>query len=249
MATSNSLQNKVCLVTGGTRGIGLAIVRMLVAEGASVVLCGRQERSVRQAVDAFQAESPSKVKGKVADVSDSEQVQTLFAFVDHEFGGLDVLVNNAGSGLFAKITEITPAQWTATLGTNLTGMFYCSREALFRFQQRSGTESRGGDIIQIGSLAGKNAFTGGTAYNASKFGVNGFSESLMLDARHDNVRVCTIAPGSVATGFGAGSENEGKDWKIWPEDIAEIVRGVLLLPSRSMVSYLEVRPSRPKKRT
>ena len=232
-------------MTGGTRGIGLAITRMLVAEGASVAICWRSEASVREAVRAFQAESPSKVKGKVADVSDCEQVQDIFAFVDREFGGLDVLVNNAGIGHFASVSDTTPAQWAATLSTNLTGTFYCSREALFRFPS---TEA-GGHIVNISSLAGKNAFAGGGAYNASKFGLNGFSEALMLDARHEHVRVTTIAPGSVATGFGGSPEDHGRDWKIWPEDVAEIVRMVLCLPARSMVSYVEVRPSRPRHKT
>ncbi len=248
MNPSKRLQDKVCLVTGATRGIGLAITRMLVAEGASVAICGRSEPSVSQAILTFRDESPSKVKGKVADVSDCDQVQELFAFVIREFGGLDVLVNNAGIGSFASVSDTTPEQWAATLATNLTGTFYCSREALHRFRKPMDGNPGGGHIVNISSLAGKNAFAGGGAYNASKFGVNGFSEALMLDARYNNVRVSTIAPGSVATEFAGGRGENGRDWKVWPEDVAEIVRMVLCMPSRSMVSYVEVRPSRPKRK-
>jgi 3-oxoacyl-[acyl-carrier protein] reductase len=255
------LQNKVCLVTGGTRGIGLAIARMLLAEGAKVVICGRSEEGVTRAVQELEAESPSKVKGKAADVSVYEDVRALFSFVDREFGGLDVLVNNAGIGHFAKVSEASPELWAEVLGTNLTGTFYCSREALFRFGKpdaitvgahRDLDKPQGGYIVNISSLAGKNPFAGGAAYNASKFGVNGFSEALMLDSRYDNVRVTTVAPGSVATEFGGrqqlGGEPAGKDWRVWAEDVAEIVRMVLTMPERTMVSYVEVRPSRPPRK-
>ena len=248
------LAGKVCLVTGGTRGIGLAIARMLLAEGASVAICGKTAANVEKAVVELAAESPSKVKGKVADVSDYEEVRALFRFVDREFGGLDVLVNNAGVGHFAKVSEASPELWAEVLGTNLTGTFYCSREALSRFGVAGDSDAgsrkpKGGFIVNISSLAGRNPFAGGAAYNASKFGVNGFSEALMLDSRHDRVRVCTVAPGSVATEFSGRQSHDGqplgKDWRVWPEDVAGIVRMVLTMPERTMVSYVEVRPSRP----
>jgi len=188
------------------------------------------------------AQAPGKVKGKGADVRVYEQVSSLFEFVDREFGGLDFLVNNAGIGTFGKTSELSLENWHATLDTNLTGVFYCSREALFRFRNRGG-----GYIVNMSSLAGRNAFAGGAAYNASKFGLNGFSEALMLDARYDNVRVSTIMPGSVATEFGAGEV--GSDWKIWPEDVAQIVRLLLEMPDRTLISGVEVRPSRPKRST
>jgi 3-oxoacyl-[acyl-carrier protein] reductase len=236
------LQNKVALVTGATRGIGRAIAKMLLQEGASVAICGRDPAAVRRSVTELESETPGKVKGKDADVKDYEQVRALFEFVDREFGGLDFLVNNAGVGRFAKVTEISVQDWHATLDTNLTGAFYCSREALFRFGNRSG-----GYIVNISSLAGKHAFAGGAAYNASKFGLNGFSEALMLDARYDRVRVSTIMPGSVATQFGTGEV--GSDWKIWPEDVAQIVRMLLEMPDRTLISRVEVRPSQPKRST
>jgi 3-oxoacyl-[acyl-carrier protein] reductase len=242
MNTSKPFQNKVALVTGSTRGIGRAIAKMFLLEGASVAICGRDRNAVSRSVAELGTETSGKVKGKDADVKDYEQVRALFEFVDREFGGLDYLVNNAGVGKFAKISEITVEDWHATLDTNLTGVFYCSREALFRFGNRGG-----GYIVNISSLAGKHAFAGGAAYNASKFGLNGFSEALMLDARYDHVRVSTIMPGSVATQFGTGEL--GSDWKIWPEDVAEIVRVLLEMPDRTLISRVEVRPSQPKRST
>ena len=242
MNTSKSLENKLAVVTGGTRGIGRAIAKMLLMEGASVVICGRDHDAVSRSVAQLATETAGKVKGKDADVKDYEQVRALFQFVDRELGGLDILVNNAGVGTFAKTSELSVQDWRTTVDTNLTGAFYCSREALFRFGNRGG-----GYIVNISSLAGKNAFAGGAAYNASKFGLTGFSEALMLDARYDNVRVSTIMPGSVATQFGGGEV--GSEWKIWPEDVAEIVRMLLQTPDRTLISRVEVRPSKPKRST
>jgi 3-oxoacyl-[acyl-carrier protein] reductase len=242
MNTSKPFQGKIALVTGSTRGIGRAIAKMLLCEGASVAICGRDPDAVSKAVRELEAETAGKVKGKGADVKDYEQVRALFEFVDREFGGLDFLVNNAGIGRFAKTSQISLEDWHATLDTNLTGVFYCSREALFRFGNRGG-----GYVVNISSLAGKNAFAGGAAYNASKFGLNGFSEALMLDTRYDHVRVSTILPGSVTTDFGVGEL--GSDWKIWPEDVAQIVRALLEMPERTLISRVEVRPSRPKRST
>jgi 3-oxoacyl-[acyl-carrier protein] reductase len=160
--------------------------------------------------------------------------------VDGELGGPDILVNNAGVGVFKSTAELTVEDWQKTLGTNLSGVFYCCREALSRFKIRGG-----GYIVNMGSLAGKNAFAGGAAYNASKFGLNGFSEAMMLDHRYDNVRVTQIMPGSVDTEFSPGSAKA--DWKIAPEDIAEIVLMLLRTPERTLVSRVEVRPSKPRK--
>jgi NAD(P)-dependent dehydrogenase (short-subunit alcohol dehydrogenase family) len=234
------IKDQVCLVTGGTRGIGRAIAKMLLEEGAAVTICGQRQETVDRAVDELAAETAGKVKGKAADVRNHEQVGELFRFVDAELGALDVLVNNAGVGIFRHVRELSLDEWKQTMETNLYGAFHCSREALFRF----GTKD-GGYIVNISSLAGANAFAGGAAYNASKFGLMGFTEAMMQDVRSDNVRVSTILPGSVATGFGGHSG--GADWKIWPEDVAEIVRMLLRLPARTLVSRVEVRPARPKK--
>jgi NAD(P)-dependent dehydrogenase (short-subunit alcohol dehydrogenase family) len=251
------LSKLVCLITGGTRGIGRAIAKMLAIEGASVAICGRSEAAVEQAVRELTAETGGKVKGKAADVTNYEQVGELFKFVDSQFGGLDVLVNNAGVGLLRPISELSVQDWHKTIDTNLTGVFYCCREALFRFETRGG-----GYIVNMSSLAGKSAFAGGAAYNASKFALTGFSEAVMMDKRSENVRVSYIMPGSVDTEFGgpaaglgaprtAGNASQdqklGSDWKIWPEDIAEIVRMLLLTPPRTLISRVEVRPTKPKR--
>ena len=236
------LEGKYALVTGGTRGIGRAIAAALLRRGASVAVCGTQQETLVKALEHLGTEAPAgtRVIGQVANVGDYEQVERLFTWIDAEFRALDVLVNNAGIGMFAKVADLTPEVWRWTMDTNLTGAFYCSHLALPRLRKRGG-----GFIIQISSLAGKNPFAGGAAYNASKFGLNGFSEALMLDHRYDGVRVCAILPGSVDTDFGAGGKASA--WKIAPEDIAEIVLTVLRMSARTLISRVEVRPSQPIK--
>ena len=246
--TSNKpFDGQVCLVTGATRGIGRAIARMLAMEGASVAICGCRQDAVDQAVSEIRAETAGKVEGKAADVKHYDQVAELFQFVDSHLGQLDVLVNNAGVGIFRPISELTVEDWKTTVETNLYGVFHTTREALYRF----GTHERG-YIVNISSLAGANAFAGGAAYNASKFALTGFSEAVMQDVRNQNVRVSYVMPGSVATEFGGHSElgpewksDPGQSWRIWPEDIADIVKMLLLTPPRTLISRVEVRPSRP----
>jgi NAD(P)-dependent dehydrogenase (short-subunit alcohol dehydrogenase family) len=237
-----SLSGKLALVTGGTRGIGRAIAERLLGEGAAVAICGRTSESVASALEALRP--LGRVFGTAADVSDVEQVRALFEAVDGEFGGLDILVNNAGQGVFGKVAEMTPEEWRANIDLNLNGPFYCSREALARFGQRGG-----GFIVNISSLAAKNAFSGGAGYNASKFGLNGFSEAMMFDHRYENVRVASIMPGSVDTDFAGGPSDRGGDrsWMIAPEDVAEAVAMVLRMPARTMVSRVEMRPAQPRK--
>ncbi|MBV8070850.1 MAG: SDR family oxidoreductase [Acidobacteriaceae bacterium] len=239
---SNLLTGKRALVTGGSKGIGLAIAHALLASGADVVICGRKQEHLDEALHQLRQKAPARiVDGRVTDVADSSQVAALFQFVDQKLGGLDILVNNAGLGVFRSTAELSVAEWNSVISTNLSGAFYCSREALERFEK-----SKGGSIINISSLAGRNPFAGGAAYNASKFGLNGFSEAMMLDHRSDNVRVSYIMPGSVDTQFG-GVDDKKSLWKIDPEDIAEIVIGILRMPNRTLISRVEVRPSRPPK--
>jgi 3-oxoacyl-[acyl-carrier protein] reductase len=235
------LESINAVVTGGTRGIGYSIAAALLEAGASVAICGRSDKSTEQAVTQLRSLSKSKVVGAVADVSKPDQVSTFFQQVDRELGSPGILVNNAGVGKFASVAALTIEEWTRTIETNLSGVFYCCHEALPRFQQRGG-----GYIINIGSLAGRNAFAGGAAYNASKFGLNGFSEAMMLDHRNENVRVSCIMPGSVATEFGSGAGSQA-EWKIAPQDIADIVIALLRMPARTLISRVEVRPSRPPK--
>jgi len=239
---ANGIEGKICLVTGGARGIGRAITEMLLAEGASVAICARHRESVDRALQELGAKNEDKIAGKVADVGKHEDVAALFEFMDTRFGGLDVLINNAGVGVFGPVGSLAIEDWRSTIETNLSGAFYCSREAVARFSTRGG-----GYIINIGSLAGSNAFAGGAAYNASKFGLNGLSEAMMQDVRSQDVKVSTVAPGSVATQFGGHGADPGSDWRVWPEDVAEIVRMLLNMPPRTLVSRVEVRPSKPKK--
>lgn len=237
---NQTLQGRTALVTGGTRGIGFAIAHSLARAGVRVAVCGRNPENLIKAVSQLTEETASKVIGKVADVTKSAEVAALFDWMDHEIGGPDILVNNAGIGVFKSTAELTVDDWNRALATNLSGVFYCCREALPRLINRGG-----GYIINIGSLAGKNAFAGGAAYNASKFGLAGFTEAMLLDHRYDNVRVTHIMPGSVDTEFSPGREKA--DWKIAPDDIAEIVLMLLRTPERTLVSQVEVRPSKPRK--
>lgn len=239
----DSLKGKFAVVTGATRGIGRAIAERLLRDGAAVAICGRTRASVDRAVTEMHG--LGRVFGTVADVSQVDGARALFAAVDGEFGALDILVNNAGQGRFKKVGDMTPEEWHLNIDLNLNGAFYCAHEALARFAPRGG-----GFIVNISSLAGRNPFSGGAAYNASKFGLNGFTEALMLDHRHDNVRVSSIMPGSVDTEFsGIPGKPRPTDtsWMIAPEDVAETVSMVLRMPVRTMVSRVEIRPSRPAK--
>ena len=234
---TQALRGKVAIVTGGTRGIGRAIAERLLVEGAAVAICGTSPGSVEQATAAMN-KAGRKVVGEVADVSREAEVRRFFRSVDERLGTVDFLINNAGVGIFQSVLNLTPEDWHRMIDLNLSGVYYCSREAVQRMA------GRGGYIINIGSLAGKNAFAGGAGYNASKFGLNGFSEAMMMDHRYDNVRVSEIMPGSVATEFGSSGP---ADWKIAPEDIAEVVMTMLVMPGRTLLSRVEMRPSKPKK--
>ena len=228
-------------VTGGTRGIGRAIAERLLREGMSVAFCGQSPDAVSRVAEQLRQSAGGRVYGEAADVSKPESVRRFFQSVDANFGALHVLVNNAGLGIFRRTSELSIEEWRHMIDVNLSGVFYCSREALQRFNNCGG-----GYIINMSSLAGKNAFSGGAGYNASKFGLNGFSEAMMLDHRYDNVRVTYIMPGSVDTGFGTGTENSAS-WKIAPADVAEVVADLLRLPERTLISRIEIRPLKPKK--
>ncbi|MBI3684450.1 MAG: SDR family oxidoreductase [Acidobacteria bacterium] len=235
----NPIRGRKAIVTGGTRGIGRAIAKMLLEEGAEVAICGRTDEAVQQAVEVLAQQTGGKAFGARCDVTDPEEVRKFFAYTDDTLSRLDILVNNAGIGVFRAVAEMESDEWRKTLDTNLSSVFYCCREAMARFRRQGG-----GFVVNISSLAGRNAFAGGSAYNASKFGLEGFTEALMLDHRMENVRVSTVMPGSVATGFGRGRQ---ADWMIQPEDVAEVVRMLLAMPERTMVSRVEMRPSKPGK--
>jgi 3-oxoacyl-[acyl-carrier protein] reductase len=239
-----NIENKVAVVTGASRGIGYSIAETLLANGASVVIGSRSHKDIQAAVESLRATSKSRVIGTACDVRDYKQVETLMGAAEREFGGIDILVNNAGIGLFSAVDELSPEQWDAVMQTNLSGPFYCTRAALPSMKKRGG-----GYIFNISSLAGKNAFAGGAAYNASKFGLNGFSEAAMLDLRYHNIRVSYIMPGSVETAFGrsGSSKSTGKTptWKIEPKDVAQCVIDLLSTDPKLMLSRVEMRPSKP----
>ena len=233
---------KAAIVTGGSRGIGLAIARALLAEGAQVTITGLDEAHLSVARRQLEGAGPGSIEALRADVRKYDDVRHAVDATVARFGGLDYLVNNAGVGVFADVAAMTPEQWSRVIDTNLTGVYYACHAALPHLRKRGG-----GFIINISSLAGKNAFSGGAAYCASKSGLNAFSEALMQEVRYDNIRVSYVMPGSVATGFSGNDEARGSDWKISPDEVAEVVVNLLRLNPRSLPSRVELRPSKPRK--
>jgi NAD(P)-dependent dehydrogenase (short-subunit alcohol dehydrogenase family) len=237
------VRGKCALVTGASKGIGYAIAEALAGAGADVVISARNEAEVQEAARRLGEGSPGEVVGVACDVRRHEDVRRMVGVATERFGGVDILVNNAGVGGFGPVDQMEPEKWHQIIETNLNGVFYCCHEAIPIMRQRGG-----GWIINIASLAGKNPLAGGAAYNASKFGLVGFSEALMLDVRQDDIRVNYIMPGSVATHFNGHTPSEEDAWKIQPEDIAQIVMDLLAFPGRTLPSRVEVRPSKPPKR-
>jgi len=242
-----NLEGKVAVVTGGSRGIGLATAEALVRHGARVAIGSRNDADLARASEALNKLAPSHAEGLVTDVRECSQVERLVARAEEAFGGIDILVNNAGIGIFRPIDQMSPEEWDDLIRTNLSGCFYGLRAAVPRMRKRGG-----GYIFNISSLAGKNAFAGGAAYNASKFGLNGFSEAAMLDLRYDNIRVSYIMPGSVETDFGhPGAKPEpGRraSWRIDSEDVAQVVIDLLRTDPKIMISRVEMRPSKPPRK-
>ena len=233
------LSNKTAIVTGGTKGIGRAIAESLIAAGAHVAITARHEDEITEAVSQLNAIGPGTATGHICDVRDYNQVKSLFA----NLSGLDILINNAGVGIFASVESMSVEDFRAVLETNVFGVFYCCHEAIPLMKQRGG-----GYIINISSLAGANPHAEMAAYNASKFGLNGFSEALMQEVRHDNIKVSYIMPGSVNTEFGGDEPSNEKSWQLQPTDIAQVVINLLSYPDRALPSRVEIRPSRPQKR-
>ena len=234
-----SVKDKLAVVTGSTRGIGRAIAEALAGQGARVVVSARSSADVERAVGEMR-QAGHDVRGKACDVRKCSDAESLMRFAAEGWGGLDILVNNAGIGIFGHVAEISPEEWDQVIDTNLTGVFYCCRAAIPFLRQRGG-----GYIINISSLAGKNAFPEGTAYNASKFGLEGFSEALMLDLRYENIKVSYIMPGSVATQFAGREPSERDAWKLAPQDVAQVVLDLLAHPKRALPSRVELRPFQP----
>lgn len=237
----HTLQEKVAVVTGGTKGIGFAIADALVRGGAKVFICGRNKTDVRDAV--AQLSQHGSADGEICDVRSESQVRAMLEEAERLFGGVDILVNNAGMGVFGKtVEEISGDHFRQTIETNLLGVFYACHYAIPVMKRRGG-----GYIINISSLAGQNAHPKMAAYNASKFGLNGFTEAMMQEVRQDNIKVSYICPGSVNTAFGGDSPSDEKAWQIQPEDIAVTVMNLLAMDERVLPSKVEIRPSRPPK--
>jgi len=231
--------DKVILITGGSKGIGLGIATVLKKEGAKVMITGRNQDSINNAIKDLEKINTGEVSGIVSDVRDFHSEKSAVDKILSTWGRLDVVIANAGLGHFASIEEITEEQWNQTIDTNLTGVFHTVKASVAALKDSKGY------IITIGSLAGTNFFPAGSAYNASKFGLLGFSQAIMLDLRKFGIKVTTIMPGSVASYFNDHTPNDDDAWKIQPEDIGHMVLDLLNMHPRTLPSKIEVRPSIP----
>ncbi len=236
------LQGKTALITGGSKGIGLGIAESLIKEGMNVAVTSRSKEAIDEAAARLNQAGPGKAIGIAADVRNLGAQQTTVERILREWGRLDVLVANAGLGHFGSIESLTPTQWQDTIDTNLTGVFNSVKASIPALKESEGY------IITIASLAGTNFFAGGSAYNASKFGLVGFTQAIMLDLRHHGVKVSTIMPGSVATYFNDHTPNSADAWKIQPEDLGQMVVDLLRMHPRTLPSKVEVRPTQPPKK-
>jgi len=237
------LKGKTAVVTGGTKGIGRAITESLIEAGVNVSFSARHESEIERAVVELNKAGRGRAAGFFCDVRDEAQVKAFFAQTVEHFGGVDILVNNAGIGMFVTVESMSAEDFRAVIETNLCGVFYCCHQAIPLLRQRGG-----GYIINISSLAGTNAHPRMAAYNASKFGLNGFSEALMQEVRHDNIKVSYIMPGSVNTEFGGDQPSDEKSWQLQPADVAKTIMDLLSYPDRALASRIELRPSRPPKK-
>ena len=239
--------NRTAIVTGGTRGIGFAIARAFVTRGCTVVVTGRSQSTAERAAIDLGADCAhgARAIGLKCDVRHCDQVQAMVADSVRLAGGPDILINNAGVGLFNNVADLPVDDWQTVIDTNLSGVFYCCHYVLPHMKKRGG-----GYIINIGSLAGKNAFAGGAAYNASKFGLIGFSEALMQEVRYEHIRVSCVMPGSVNTEFGRSGATDAKStWKLWAADVAEVVVNLIEMEPRALASIVELRPSEPPRKS
>jgi NAD(P)-dependent dehydrogenase (short-subunit alcohol dehydrogenase family) len=234
------------LVTGGSRGIGRAIAKGLLESGVHVMIAGRDQHVLRSAVSDLSLASHHggvRVDGVAGDVRVEREARAMIEAAVERFGGLDILVNNAAVGILVNTAAMTGDQWRETVETNLNGVFYCTSAAIPRLRERGG-----GWIINISSLASMNPFAGGAAYSASKAALNAFGEALMQELRYDDIRVTTICPGSVNTGFGGLASGNEADWKLTPEDVARVVLDLVAHPERSLPSRVDLRPSKPPRK-
>jgi len=232
---------KTALITGGSKGIGYGVAEALIKDGIYVAITSRSQKSADEAAASLNKIKAGFAIGIESDVRNLESQQAAVATVIEKWGQLNYVIANAGVGHFAPIAELTPEQWNETLDINLTGVFYSAKASLDALKATEGY------FINIASLAGTNFFPNGTAYNASKFGLVGFSQAMMMDVRSNGIKVTTIMPGSVATEFSNHQPSEKDAWKIQPEDIGQIVSDLIKMPARTLPSKIEVRPSMPPK--
>ncbi len=236
------MKDKVAIVTGGSKGIGRSIAESLLGSGAKVFICARNRQEIKQTIDELSAFG--EIRGEICDVRNEDQITHMLETCTQVFGGVDILVNNAGIGIMGKtVEELSGDEFRQTLETNLFGVFYACHHAIPLMKKRGG-----GYIINISSLAGQNAHPRMAAYNASKFALNGFSEALMQEVRHDQIKVSYICPGSVNTAFGGDTPDEEKSWQLQPEDIAQVVIDLLNMKARALPSKVEIRPSKPPRK-
>jgi NAD(P)-dependent dehydrogenase (short-subunit alcohol dehydrogenase family) len=240
----SSLAGKVAVVTGGSRGIGLAIASELRARGAAVAIMGTAKAGVEAAAGSLaKAGKGGDVLAVRADVRVPADVTSAFATIASKLGGIDLLVNNAGVGVFAPVADMTDEQFNTVFGTNVTGLFNCCRAVVPHMRARGG-----GWIVNISSLSSTGPFANGAAYCASKAAVNTFSDAFMQEVRHDGIRVSVVLPGSVDTAFGGGMGRGKEEWALKPEDVAQAVSDLVSFPARSLPSRVEIRPSRPPRK-
>ena len=233
------LKNKTAVITGGSKGIGKAIAEGLLKAGANAFICARDKADLKRALEDLSRHG--KVDGEVCDVRSESQVKMMLDECLRIFGGVDILINNAGVGFIGEtIADMSPDKFRQTLETNLFGVFYACHYAIPLIKKQGG-----GYIFNISSLAGQNAHPKMAAYNASKFGLNGFSEALMQEVRQENIKVSYICPGSVNTEFGGDSVSEEKAWQLQPEDISRTVLDLLAFSENALPSKVEIRPSKP----
>ena len=238
-----NLKNKIAIVTGGTKGIGRAIADALLREGVSVCISARHVETIGASPNFVRDQNNGREIMFPCDVRNYDHVTGLIGYAVKELGGIDILINNAGIGIFETVEQTSPEDFRAVLETNLFGVFHCCHAAIPEMKKRGG-----GYIINISSLAGANPHPRMAAYNASKFGLNGFSEALMQEVRHDNIKVSYIMPGSVNTEFGGDSPSDEKSWQLTPQDIAQVVIDLLHHDERALPSRVEIRPSKPPKK-
>ncbi len=233
------LNDKIAIVTGGTKGIGRAIAEILLKAGASVFICARDKVELKRALEELS--ELGNARGEICDVRSEMQVEAMFAECLRVFGAVDILINNAGIGIIGKtVEEMSSEEFEQILQTNLFGVFYTCHHAIPLMKTRGG-----GYIINVSSLAGQNAHPKMAAYNASKFGLNGFTEAMMQEIRADNIKVSLICPGSVNTYFGGDEPDDEKLWQLQPGDIAQVVLNLLMMDERALPSKIEIRPSKP----